>query len=295
MSGGREERNAAARQRKVPPEVLEAAMALVNTLAANSAFREQIAEEEIARRIEDGDLIATEKLSIAPGLVLVPRGRIPELEAAARVVVKAWMEIPNEQGWTDEEVVLSRAVKGLAALFLDEFDSENGADNIDPDHTPVRRRVRSRRRRRRPDPGHDQTDSSSFSTSDEEPNQEPPAPNRDFVPSSEGRKPGIEQVSGTSTAEQEAAALDAAPSDVSGSSTLPEGAETGNAPPAGMPEKGDRGPCEECGAAIEEEDQARLSWILSRRKLCRSCHVGDTPPSDTPEHEEETDAAPGDA
>lgn len=293
MSGeGREERAAAARRRQVPPEVLEAAMALVNTLAGNRAFRDQIADEEIAARIDAGDLIETEKLSIAPGLVLVPRGRIPELEAAARLVVKAWMEIPNEQGWTDEEVILSRAVKTLAALFLDEFDSENGADLIDANPTPVRRRARSRRRRRRhPVKQDSKAEASASAPSDEEPDHEAePDPvaverdtdgeNRDFVPSNEEAKPGIGPASDPETVA----------SDTPDSATQGEGGGIPNGPPAGMPDKDDRGPCEQCGAEITEDDQARLSWILSRRKLCRSCHVGAPPP----EPQEEPDGAPGD-
>lgn len=297
MSGNREERETAAKRRQVPPEVLEAAMALVNTLAGNREFRDQIAEEEIASRIDAGELIETEKLSIAPGLVLVPKGRIPELEAAARRVVKAWMEIPNEQGWTDEEVVLSRAVKGLAALFLDEFDSEEPADLPGADDTPDGEPVAIERDSDEqehvivaPVKHEDQADGAAFATSDGEPNHEaePPAvavdrdtgdANRDFVPSNEGGKPEIEQVSDPEPVTSAA----------SGSATLPESAETGNGPPAGMPNKDDRGPCEQCGAEIAEDDQARLSWILSRRKLCRSCHTGESP-----QPEEASDGAPGD-
>lgn len=309
MSGeGREDRAAAARRRQVPAEVLEAAMALVNTLAGNRDFRNQIADEEIAARIEHGDLIETEKLSIAPGLVLVPKGRIPELEAAARRVVKAWMDIPNEQGWTDEEVVLSRAVKGLAALFLDEFDSEEPADTPGADDTPEDEPVAIERDSDEeehvtvaPVKDDDQAEGAAFSTSDEEPNHEaapesvavdrdPGTANTDFVPSNEGGKPEIGQVSDP----------EPVTSDASGSATLPESAETGNGAvdgegagtpgkPIGMPDKDDRGPCEQCGAAITEDDQARLSWILSRRKLCRSCHTGEAPQT-----EEESDGAPGD-
>lgn len=291
MSGNREERAAAAKHRQVPAEVLDAALSLVNTLAGNRVFRDQIAEEEIAQRIDRGELIETEKLSIAPGLVLVPRGRIPELEAAAKRVVRAWLDISGEQGWTDEEVVLSRAVKTLATLFADE-DFDSGADDT-PEGGPVAIERDSDEQEDvadAPVKHDDQAEGAAFSTSDEEPNQEEhPEPvavdrdtetaNTDFVPSTEGGKPEIEQVSDP----------EPVTSDASGSATLPESAETGNGPPAGMPDKDDRGPCEQCGTEITEDDQARLSWILSRRKLCRSCHTGEGPQA-----EEEGDGAPGD-
>lgn len=234
---------------KVPQDVMDAAMALVNTLAGNQEFRDRIAEEEIADRVEAGKLIPIERLTIAEGLVLTPAGFFPALERAARVVVKAWLDIPGEQGWTEEEVILSRAIKHLAALFDQNHLGDDTVDDLAADAVEA-------------ELAGDDVPPAGDVTGDVD-EQEPVVdePTGDPVASDDDEDPAAGQVS--------------------------EAGPPGK--PQGMPDVGDEGPCEQCGAVIEEPQQAQLSWILSRRKLCRSCHIGDEPPPPEPDQEEEDD------
>jgi len=69
---------------------------LVQTLAADPAFRSEVAEEEIERRIQAGLLIPAERLQVAPGLTLVPVGRVESLEALLAEILAVDGAVPPE-------------------------------------------------------------------------------------------------------------------------------------------------------------------------------------------------------
>lgn len=164
--------------------VMDAAQALVMTLASDETFVSAVAEQEIARRVALGELVPRERLQIMPGLELAPSGRLAALERAARTVVKFSEDLPPEQAWTDEERLLQSAIRQLNSAL------HHGAD-----------------------PDEDDVEEEAEAAGDDEP-------------------------------------------EVSTARTV-------------VPEEDDRGPCEECGAEIEENGQARLSWMRWRRVLCR--------------------------
>lgn len=115
--------------------IMDAALSLVQTVAADEAFVSAVAEQEIARRIALGELVPRERLQIMPGLELAPAGRLAALERAARTVVKYAEEMPPEQAWTDEERLLQTAIRQLQSALNsdDEVEDEAGTNEVSLD------------------------------------------------------------------------------------------------------------------------------------------------------------------
>lgn len=115
--------------------MLDAAARLIMTLGADERFVAEVANEEISRRVALGLLVPREKLEVVGGLELAPAGRLHAVETACRAVVERWLELGPEQGWTDEERLLSAAIKHLNGV-LHPDDSDTVDDEPDDDVQP---------------------------------------------------------------------------------------------------------------------------------------------------------------
>lgn len=81
--------------RRSDDPLMVAARQLVEHLAGDAVFVKQVADEEISRRIAAGLLIPTDRLQLAPGLTLVPTGRIDALEGVLTAILDESDGVPQ--------------------------------------------------------------------------------------------------------------------------------------------------------------------------------------------------------
>lgn len=72
---------------KTPPAVRDAAEGLIVSLLSQPELVAMVAEHEIQRQVNAGNLIPVSRLQMGPGLELAPRGRIAELEETIRQAI----------------------------------------------------------------------------------------------------------------------------------------------------------------------------------------------------------------
>lgn len=123
--------------RRSDDPIIVAARQLVETLAADPSFVTEVAETEIERRIQAGRLIPAERLQVAPGLTLVPVGRVEELEAFLEKVLDLTEPLPDDMKEQGAALLAQPVIEPAAAPTPADDDEGDEVDEApDESETP---------------------------------------------------------------------------------------------------------------------------------------------------------------
>lgn len=116
---------------------VEVAQLVIDRLANDEQFVEEVTRKEITRRIEAGELVPAESLRVTGGLELTPVGRVSSLETGVKVLLAVLADVEELTDAQQEAIARVQELISEPAQPPDQAGEADGLDLDQADEHPI--------------------------------------------------------------------------------------------------------------------------------------------------------------